>query len=270
MPSDNTTIALVQMRVRHSDPDANLSRAGDLVAEAARRGAQLVCLPEMWTTGFDWDWIAANAALQKPAIARAAGIARENAVWLNGSMLDVNAEGRPVNRSILFSPEGTIAAGYCKAHLFGMFREQHHLAAGSELGWADTPFARVGLTVCYDLRFPELFRAYAVRGVNLQLLPAAFPQPRREHWRILIRARAIENQCFFAATNQVGTEEFGPDDTATYFGTSMLVDPWGSVLLEGEEAREEVLTAEVDMEEAARVRAKMTVLQDRRPELYGA
>jgi predicted amidohydrolase len=237
--AETTTIAIVQMRVRRADPEANLARADAMVEEAARGGARLVCLPEMWTTGFDWDWIARNAGTQKPVIAGAGEIARRRGVWLNGSMLDVNSQGRPVNRSVLFSPEGTIAASYCKVHLFGLFREQHHLDAGDALAVAHTPLGIMGLSVCYDLRFPELFRAYALRGVQLQLLPAAFPQPRREHWRILIRARAIENQCFVAATNQVGAEDC-----------------------------EEVITATVDVEEVGRVRSKMTVLQDRRPEVY--
>lgn len=261
-------VAAVQMKIARRAVEANLHRASELIAQARAEGAQLVCLPEMWTTGFDWTWNAEAAPDQHATASRFQELARNHGVWLNGSILLPDDQGRPANTSLLISPEGTIACAYRKAHLFGLFQEQKHITAGNALGHAETPIGHVGLAICYDLRFPELFRSYALQGVDIQLLPSAFPHPRQEHWRILLRARAIENQTFVIATNQVGTEEFGPDDTATYFGTSCIIDPWGRVLAEAVESEDQVIVAKLDLDEVARVRARMPVLSDRRPDLY--
>lgn len=262
------TVSMGQMRVVRRDPEANIAKARELVREAVTRGSRLVCFPEMWTTGFDWEWNTAHAAEQANTIARVAELAREFKMWINGSMLALNGNGKPANASILFSPAGEQVAVYRKIHLFGLFQEQKHVAPGEGMATGETDFGRVGLSVCYDLRFPELFRSYAVAGVQVQLLPSAFPQPRLEHWRVLIRARAIEDQMFMIATNQVGDEQFGPDDTATYFGSSTIADPWGRVIVEGTQTEEQVLTATIDLDEVQQVRSRFSVLTDRRPDLY--
>ena len=126
----------------------------------------------------------------------------------------------------------------------------------------------IGLSVCYDIRFPELFRTYALKGVKMVLSPMAFPHPRLPHWKALVRARAIENQMFMVGTNQVGDEDFGPDGKVTYFGDSCVIDPWGETALEASETGEELLTTTVDLGLIDQIRAKMHVLSDRRPDSY--
>ncbi len=260
------TVSLAQIDVAISDPEANLSKAEHLVAEAVRRKSDLVCFPEMWTTGFNWDYNRRTAAEHGRTAESVADMARRHAVWINGTMPEAGGEGRLSNTSFLFGPDGRRAGVYRKAHLFSFMGEDRHMEPGSSICVAQTPWGGTGLAVCYDVRFPELFRTYALKGVRLVLLPAAFPHPRLEHWRVLVRARAIENQMFVAAINQVGKEELG-DGAVTYFGNSMIVDPWGGIVAEaGEE--EALVTATIDTGMVDEVRGKMRVLEDRRPDLY--
>jgi omega-amidase len=153
-------------------------------------------------------------------------------------------------------------------HLFTLFGEEKHVQAGEGLITADTELGRIGCSVCYDLRFPELFRKCALDGAEVQVLPAAFPHPRLVHWRTLVQARAIENQSYFIATNQCGIESHGTTvGEVHYFGHSMVVDPWGEILLEaGEE--EGVYLTDIDISLVAKVREHLTALNDRKPELY--
>lgn len=261
-------VALAQFRVTQSDPAANLSRAAARIEEAKSYGAEMVLFPEMWTTGFHWGWNREHAHEQEAVADEIAKLARRHAVWIAGSILLQNAEGKPANTFILFSPNGDRVAHYRKIHLFGMFQEQKTLAPGEGMVTYDWPWGKIGFSICYDLRFPELFRSYALAGVNLQILPAAFPQPRLEHWIVLLRARAIENQMYVLAVNQVGTERFEDESEATYFGASMIINPWGEVIAQGSETTQEILFARLDMDVVQDVRAKMPVFEDRRPDLY--
>jgi predicted amidohydrolase len=262
------TVSLAQIAVAQSQPEANLEKGERLIAEAARRGSGLVCFPEMWTTGFNWARNEQMAKAHEAVIDKVAEMARRYAIWVNGSMLALDEGGRVSNTSILFSPEGQKAWIYRKTHLFSLFHEERHMAAGRCLTVALPPWGPTGLSVCYDIRFPELFRTYALKGARLVLSPMAFPHPRLDHWKILVRARAIENQLFMIGVNQVGSEDFGPDDTVTYFGNSVVIDPWGRTVVEASETDEMLLTATLDLDQADEVRSRMRVLQDRRPELY--
>ena len=256
------------MSVVRADPDANLRKTETLVAEAKRLGTDLICFPEMWTTGFDWDANQRLAANQEQTINRIADMARRHEIWINGSLLALNEERKPSNTSILFNANGELAGIYRKTHLFTMLHEEEHMAAGNSLCTVQSPWGMVGLSVCYDIRFPELFRAYALKGVKIQLNPMAFPYPRLQHWKILVRARAIENQMFMIGTNQVGSEDFGSDGIATYFGDSSIIDPWGETLVEADEKQESLLNGTIDVDKVDQVRSRMKVLQDRRPDLY--
>ncbi|HOP41715.1 MAG TPA: carbon-nitrogen family hydrolase [Geobacteraceae bacterium] len=267
-PETKLTIAIAQIRVAPRKPEENLTKAESLVAEAARRGSDLVCFPEMWTTGFDWNYLAASTGEHGEVVERISELARRHRIWINGSVPTVTADGRIANTSILFDAEGGRAGVYRKVHLFSLLHEDDHLAAGDALTVVETPWGRIGLSICYDIRFPELFRSYALQGVRLVLSPSAFPHPRLDHWRVLSRARAIENQMFLVGVNRVGSEDFGPDGIVSYFGTSVLIDPWGGTVVEASGSEEELLTAVVDPREADDVRAKMRVLADRRPEVY--
>jgi omega-amidase len=260
------TISLAQIDVAVSDPEANIVKAESLVAEAARRKSDLICFPEMWTTGFNWDYNRRTAADHARSAARVADIARRHSIWINGTMPESAGPDRLSNASVLYAPDGRRAGVYGKAHLFSFMGEDRHMVPGPSICLADAPWGATGLAVCYDVRFPELFRTYALKGAALVLLPAAFPHPRLEHWRVLVRARAIENQMFVAAINQVGTEELA-DGPVAYFGNSMIVDPWGGIVAEaGEE--EALVTATIDTGMVDEVRGRMRVLGDRRPDLY--
>ena len=261
-------VSVAQMDVATSDPAENLRKGEIRIAEAAERESDLICFPEMWTTGFNWTKNEEIATKQDEIIGRIAEMAKRYNIWINGSMLALNDQGRVANTSILFDSGGKIAGIYRKTHLFSLLNEDKHMAAGDSLCTVDTPWGLVGLSICYDLRFPELFRTYALQGVKMVLSPMAFPYPRLAHWKVLIRARAIENQMFMVGTNQVGSENFEKEGTQTYFGDSAIIDPWGETVLEASETEEELLTASIDMQKVDEIRNKMQVLKDRRPDLY--
>jgi omega-amidase len=256
------TIALAQMAVALSDPAANLKKADECLVEASRRGAEMVVLPELWPTGGDWRKMSALLAGQAEVLEAVGGLAKKYGLWLNGSMLALNEAGQPANTSILFDPQGRQVGVYYKIHLFGLMREDHYLAPGQSLTAAITPWGQVGLAICYDLRFPEMFRAYALAGATLVFVPAAWPSSRLNHWRALLRARAIENQLYMVGVNQAGS-----DGKYIYGGHSAIIDPWGEAVIEADES-ETLLTAEIDTNRVAEVRQTMPIFKDRRPEVY--
>ena len=262
------TISLAQMDVIGGEPEKNLDKGSVFIAEAINRDSDLVVFPEMWTTGFNWKRNREIASKQEAILEQIADMAKESRMWINGSMLALNENGEVANTSILYSPDGERAAVYRKVHLFSFHGEDKHMAPGDGLATAETPWGKVGLAVCYDIRFPELFRSYALQGVEMILSPIAFPHPRLEHWKILSRARAIENQFFMVSTNQVGLADRAKGEEIRFFGHSAIIDPWGEAVVEGNDSDEELLTATVDMEMVEDIREKMKVFQDRKPEVY--
>lgn len=264
----NLTVTMAQMRVSISAPEENLQKAELWIAEASRRGSDLICFPEMWTTGFNWLNNDRMAVIHEQVAARVANMAKTHGIWINGSMLALNEAGKVSNTSFLFNANGEKAGVYRKTHLFSLLHEDAHMAPGDHVTVVDTPWGRVGLAICYDIRFPELFRTYALKGAEIVFCPMAFPYPRLDHWKILVRARAIENQMFMVGINQVGSEDFGTDGAVTYFGDSVIIDPWGRTVIEAGETDEMLLTATVNMDQVKEIRQNMTVLKDRRPELY--
>ncbi|CAA6677946.1 MULTISPECIES: nitrilase-related carbon-nitrogen hydrolase [unclassified Lentimonas] len=262
-------IALAQFEVHRGNPAANLEAIAAWVAEAKAGGAGAVFLPEMCTTGFDWKRCRELLPEAAEHRVRLAALAKVNDIAICGSFLEQTESGCPANALTYFERSGAVAAHYRKVHLFTLFGEQKHVEAGERIVTAETELGRVGCSVCYDLRFPELFRKCALDGAVIQVLPAAFPHPRLAHWRTLIQARAIENQSYFIATNQCGVEGHGSSVGETrYFGHSMVVDPWGEILLEADEC-EGVHFVDIDIEKVAKTRSALTALKDRRPELYG-
>ena len=256
------TLSLGQMTVSAGDPAANLARARTMVIEAARRGSQLVLLPELWSTGYDLEhWRQYAAPLGSGHFADIAALAREHGIAIGGSLLEAQGE-HATNCFALFGPDGDLWSSYRKVHLFKLMDEDQWLAPGQEVVTAESPWGVLGLAICYDLRFPELFRRQAVSGARLILLPAEWPTRRIAHWSTLLRARAIENQCFVAACNCVGGSE-----KDTFGGRSAVIDAWGETVVEAGPG-ETLLTATIDLDLADRVRAHIPVLSDRRPELY--
>lgn len=264
----NMTISLVQMDCRLGDPETNFAYAANAIASAARRGSDLVLLPELWSTAYALDaapMLAAPLAQHAEEggwFGRMAGLAAEHGLFVGGSLLEVRG-GRYYNCFALYGPDGVLCGAYRKVHLFRLMDEEKYLAPGEETVCLDLPWGSTGLAICYDLRFPELFRGYALAGARLMLIPAEWPHPRREHWRTLLRARAIENQCFVAACNRVGAT-----GNATFFGSSAVIDPWGETLVEAGEV-ETLLTVTIDTALVDSVRRRIPVFEDRRAELYG-
>lgn len=261
-------VSQAQMQVLPRDPRGNLEKARAFAREAAKRRSTLLCFPEMFLTGFSWAWNGAHLGEQEGHLQALRAMAKDFGLFLSGSLLYPGEGGRPANAHFLLGPGGEVVARYDKVHLFSLFGEERHVAPGRRRVVAGTPWGKTGLAVCYDVRFPELFRACALDGAVLFLCPAAFPYPRREPWRVLARARAIENLCFFVGTNAVGPEE-SSGGGATYFGTSLAAGPSGEILAEGGEGGEELLTSALDLRLAEEARGRIQVFRDRRPEVYG-
>jgi predicted amidohydrolase len=265
-------VAAVQLNST-GDKGRNLETAARLVAAAAGDGAELIGLPEKWNLLAAGEQLAAGAEpLDGPTLTEARGWAREHGVHLlAGSIAErPDDDARLYNTSALISPDGELAAVYRKIHLFDVdvegvrYRESDAERAGEELVVSTAGELELGLTVCYDLRFPELYRILALRGARLLTVPSAFTAPTgRAHWEVLVRARAIENQAFVLAPNQVGQ---APPHYDSY-GHSMIVDPWGEVLAEAT-GGEVFVTADLDLSRQDRIRAELPSLASRRPEAY--
>ena len=260
-------IAAVQM-ISGPDVAANLEAARGLIARAAGDGAQLVALPEYFPMigAGDADRLAAREQIGDGPIQRfLRDCAQRYGIWLIGGSLPLvaNARDKMRNSSFAFNPQGEVVAHYDKIHLFGFQKGEEHydeaatIEAGSNAVAFDTPFGRVGLAICYDLRFPELFRRMA--PVDLIVIPSAFTETTgRAHWELLLRARAVENQCYVLAPAQGGTHPTGRQT----FGNSMIVDPWGDVLARLDKG-EGVAIAEMNAARIAEVRTMLPALSHR-------
>lgn len=255
-------IAVAQIDIQWADPEANLIAARQIVSQAASDGADLVVLPELWSSGFDLAHAIDYATSIDGGLFREMGTwAREYGLHIVGSLLE--AEGsRIYNTSTLFGPGGLVGR-YRKIHLFRLMDEHRYLSPGDQPTLCNAvPWGETGLAICYDLRFPELFRGYALAGARLVVIPAQWPAPRIDHWQTLLRARAIENQCVVVGCNRIGA-----DPNNVFGGMSAVIGPWGEVLTEGGE-RSALLTAEVDLTVVDQARQRIPVLLDRCPECY--
>ena len=254
------TLSLAQMEFQFGNVEANFTRAEEWISEAARRGSDMALLPELWASGYDLThWEQYASPLGEGSFARVAALAKRYRIAVGGSLLEARG-GRAFNTFALYGPEGETWGVYRKIHRFRLLDEQKHLEAGDKLVLAKTPWGPAGLAICYDLRFPEMFRPYAVAGARLALLVAEWPERRVAHWSKLIQARAIENQYFVAAVNKVGGSQ-----GVKLGGRSTIVDPWGVPLVEGDDS-EALLTAQFNLREADKARRYIPVLQDRREE----
>ncbi len=258
-------VALGQMNVQLGEPEANLQVARLFAAEAGELGAELLLLPELWSTGYDLERAEEYATpVEGGVFAETAVLAAQHHLAIVGSCLSDLGGGKVGNTAVFYDATGQVQATYSKTHLFRLMDEEQYLTAGDSLTLVETAWGQMGLAICYDLRFPEIFRRYALQGARVVLLPAEWPHPRLAHWRTLLRARAIENQMFVVACNRVGTSK-----KQTFFGHSCVMDPWGETVLEmGEE--EGLATAVLDLSLVDSVRAQIPIFADRRPDLYSA
>jgi deaminated glutathione amidase len=253
--------------------DRNLQVAERLVREAVTDGAELVVLPEKWTVLGPPETIRSFAEpLDGPALSAAAAWARELGIFLvAGSVPEVvPGQEKLANTSVMFGPDGERRATYRKIHMFDVevgdvsYRESEIEQAGDGIEVGDADGTKVGLTICYDLRFPELYRILALRGARVVTVPSAFTERTgRDHWEVLIRARAIEDQIFLVAAGQIGA---APPHYRSY-GRSMIVDPWGVVLAQAADT-ECFVSAELDFTSQDGIRERLPSLRHRRPEAY--
>lgn len=264
-------VALCQMN-SGEDVDANRHQAGELLEEAADGHADLAALPEVWTyLGSAGRHREVAEPVPGPTSEWLAQKARTCSMWiLGGSILEAVGHGPVFNTSLLFDRSGEVVARYRKIHLFDVdlpgqppILESSSYKPGEEIVTAETEFGRVGMSICYDVRFPELYRALVSRGAEILFVPSAFTfETGKDHWDVLVRARAIENQAFVFAPAQWGT--WGtPDQNRRCFGNSLAVDPWGRVIVRSPDGVG-VTFAEADLEETARVRARLPALRHRR------
>ena len=263
-------IAAVQLNSR-GDKAANLAKAERLVAAAAADGAELVALPEKWNLlAAGQDLLAGAEDLDGPSLTAARAWARTQGIHLLAGSVAERGAGKAFNTSVLIGPDGDDLAVYRKVHMFDVdaggvsYRESEHEQPGAELVVAEAADLALGLSVCYDLRFPELFRILALRGARLIALPSAFTSATgRDHWEVLLRARAIENQVFVLAPNQIGEAPPHYDS----FGHSAIVDPWGKVMAIAPD-EECFIAADLDLGAQDRVREALPSLANRRPGAY--
>ncbi|HTA97743.1 MAG TPA: carbon-nitrogen hydrolase family protein [Solirubrobacteraceae bacterium] len=258
-----------------ADVDANIAAADKQVRAAAADGATLIVLPEKWTVmGTPEDLRAGAQPLDGSAIAWARATAAELELDLVAGSIAERVEGREKlsNASVHVGPDGGIKAVYRKLHMFDVeiegkrYCESDTDEPGEEVVVSELEDGtKLGMSICYDLRFPELFRVLALRGVRIVVLPAAFTQPTtRDHWEPLLQARAIENQVFVVAANQVGKHPGGHHSG----GSSLIVDPWGTVLARADSEKPGRIVAELDFEHQDDVRKRVPLLSHRRPKLY--
>ena len=269
--ADAVRVGLVQMCTGRS-VEKNLQDASALVRDAARQGATYIQTPEV-TTLMEMDRERLFATIRPqaadPSIPRFADLAHELGIWLHiGSMPILLGGGKIANRSLLFSPEGSIAASFDKIHMFDVelpggesYRESKNYQPGNAGVVADLPWGRLGLTVCYDLRFPHLYRALAKAGAEALAIPSAFTRKTGEaHWHVLLRARAIENGCFVLAAAQAGRHESGRET----YGHSLIVNPWGEIVAEAG-VDPGVIVADIALGEVVAARQRIPSLQHDRP-----
>jgi predicted amidohydrolase len=257
----DVTAGVVQFNIKLGNVDANIETAVAGLRRLAGQNVQLALLPEMWSCGYDYRNLS-DLAEQTPRVLE---ILKDLSTELNmvivGSLPEKDND--TLYNTLYVADEGAIVDSYRKLHMFSTMGEDRFLSPGNRVCVVPTSAGRLGLAICYDLRFPELFRKMALEGAEILCIPAEWPKPRQEHWRTLLRARAIENQIFVAAANCCGIQ--GKLD---FFGMSMLISARGDVLAEGGETDTE-LVATFFHEEMVKYRSQILSFRDRRPEIYG-
>jgi predicted amidohydrolase len=254
------TAGAVQFTIRLADIDANVATVRAALARAAGRGCRLVVLPEMWACGFAYRELNELARRTPELVEEMGRLSAEHGLVLVGSLPEPLGD-KVCNTAYIFD-QGRLVDKYRKLHLFSLMNEDRSFTGGDRWVVAETSIGRLGVFICYDLRFPELARRLAVEGAEILVVPGEWPKPREEHWRTLLRARAMENQLFVVAANCCGVT--GKLD---FFGSSLIIGPKGEVLAEGGYEPVE-LVADLDFAEMANWREQIPCFRDRRPACY--
>ena len=254
-------VSIVQMDIVLGDPERNRQRAVNFIKEAAGRGSKVVVLPELWTTGYSLENVHELAEpMNGITITELLDICLKREIYVIGSIAELRG-GRIYNSATILGPEG-IVGSYSKAHLFRLMNEHEYFTPGDSCDVFQTSLGKVGLMICYDIRFPELARKIALNGAQILFVPAEWPYPRISHWESLLKARAIENQMFVVASNRVGS-----DKKNIFFGHSMVLDPMGEAIVRAGDT-ELILTCELNMNLIDKTRTLIPCFEDRRPDLY--
>jgi predicted amidohydrolase len=251
-------VSSIQMSVVEDDKTATVEKAVKNIQ--CCRGADLVILPEIWNVGFiSFDRYVTEAESRKgPTLSAIREAARNIRAYVHAGSFVEKEEDRYFNSSYLISPDGEVLANYRKIHLFGYnSKETEILAPGEAVTVVETPLGNIGMATCFDLRFPELFRAMVDEGAEIFLVCSAWPYPRLEHWLMLNRVRALENQCFLVSANSTGTNR-----GIQFVGHSMAVDPWGVPMAAGGD-KEVILNTEIDMADLRAAREEFPGLASR-------
>lgn len=270
--------ALLQMDIRLYDREANKRKVEAMMAQAISKNPDidLFVLPELWTFPFLFQKDEASIAEQLAEYGEEhggetmrflSGLAARYGVWIAAGSLPLKQpDGTYGNTAVIFNRKGEVTADYSKVHLCDWCGETRAFAKGNKITVADTEIGRLAPIICYDIRFPELARAAALQGANLLVVASDFghdpKNPKVDIWRTLLKARAIENMMFVVACDRCGT---GPE--SSYFGHSVMIDPYGRIIAEGDE-EEEIIVGEIDYALVEEARGKIPVWQDRRPEVY--
>jgi predicted amidohydrolase len=272
------TISIAQFNAQDDDRPGNIARAGHFLDLAGARHSDIVVLPELFTgTGFSGAdaHVALAEPIPGPTFAMMSAAARRHAMYVTGSFYERAADGRFYNTAPVIGPGGDLLGCYRKTHLFDVpnrtdlppgIMESRKVSPGSELQLYDTNLCRFGIGICADIRFPEMFRAYAQAGAELVLLPTAFLSPRFDHWDFLLKARATDHQVFIAASGMTGREKASG---IAFVGRSAVIDPWG-VILAGAPDEEVLLTTTIDLDQVRRVRERWPLNDQLRRDLYDA
>jgi len=262
--AEKLKIALVQIELAEADPPQNTEKALAFMEKASDQGADLIILPELWPIGFAPMELDTYAETHDgPSVNIMRDWTKDKKCYLLAGSIPELGGGGVYNKSYLFGPKGQVLGEYSKLHLFDLMGEKDTFIEGDKPMIADVKGWRVGVMLCYDLRFPELARFYATRGVNLLLVPALWPDARIGHWETLLKARAIENQIFVAGTNGVGNM------TELYFpGWSMIIDPYGNSLNKPDN-RESLIIREIKQDDLQKVRENGKYIDDIRSDIFG-
>lgn len=258
---DKVCAAAIQFNIALGEIDQNLATVESALGRVAGQGVKLAVLPELWSSGYDYKRLTRHAAETPRVIDEICRVSAEHRMVVVGSLPE-EAKGKIFNTAYVIDC-GEVLGSYRKLHMFSTMGEDRFLSPGDQTYVVSTSVARLGIAICYDLRFPELFRKMALEGAEILCLPAEWPKPRQEHWRTLLRARAMENQFFVVASNCCGIQ--GKID---FFGMSLLLSARGDVLAEGDESSDE-LVATFDYNEMVDYRSQIRCYDDRRPEIYG-
>ena len=260
MNHEQLTITLIQMNVSLGSPEKNLARVERLL-DPVSESSDIILLPELWSSGYDYEHFTQLAATTPTMLEHLARIAETRGSYVGGSLVEAD-NGNFYNTFFLIDPKGKRLVAYRKIHLFSLMEEELHFSPGLKPCLVEIYGRPVGLMTCYDIRFPELSRTLALQGAQLLLICAQWPRPRTAHWRTLLKARAIENQLFVAACNRIGQ-----DSEHRYPGSSAIIDPWGETVLRAPQ-RQGAFSATLNFAKIKEVRQTIACFDDRRPEIY--